>query len=194
MTDTHTEQDAIEAWLKSLDQALLRLPAEARADIVAEARGHLEERVDAGLSAASALHGFGAAKSYAQGFIDQHALDTALSSKRIVPMIKTLASFTSRSIIAFFGLMGALLFGSIALGSVVSIVLKMINPAAVGLWVGPGDSYVLGTSSDHALAHEIAGNWVYLIFAALIVVGGFLARGSLIAAVRSIRGQMPITA
>lgn len=188
-----TEQVTVESWLKALDAALVSLPADARADIVAEARGHLEERLAAGLSADSALHGFGTAKTYAQGFVDQHALDTALSSKRIIPMIKTLAAFTSRSIIAFFGLMGALLFGGIALGSIVSIVLKTIKPDAVGLWVESDTRFSLGTISNHAGATEIAGNWVYLIFLALIIVGSFLARGSLIAAIRSIKGRMPIT-
>jgi hypothetical protein len=184
-----TDRDTIETWLKALDGALSSLAAPQRADVIAEARGHLEERLAAGLSAESALHGFGTAKTYAQGFVDQHALDTALNSKRITVMVTTLAGFTSRSIIAFFGLMGALLFGGIALGSVVSIVLKTINPAAIGMWVEPGKRYTLGTVADQAGATDIAGNWVYLIFVVLIVVGGFLARGSLIAAIRSIRNE-----
>ncbi|ESQ74217.1 hypothetical protein [Asticcacaulis sp. AC402] len=184
-----TDRDTIETWLKALDAALITLPVSQRADVVAEARGHLEERLAAGLSAESALHGFGTAKTYAQGFVDQHALDTALNSKRIIVMVTTLAAFTSRSIIAFFGLLGALLFGSLALGSVVSIVLKMINPAAVGLWMEGKDSFILGTTSNPSVATELAGNWVYLIFVAMIVVGGFLARGSLIAAIRSIRNE-----
>ncbi|ESQ90027.1 hypothetical protein ABAC460_09680 [Asticcacaulis sp. AC460] len=184
-----TDRDTIETWLKALDTALTALPDAQRADVIAEARGHLEERLAAGLSADSALHGFGSAKTYAQGFVDHHALDTALSSKRIIVMVTTLAGFTSRSIIAFFGLMGALLFGGIALGSVVSVVLKMINPAAVGLWKESDTTFTLGTVNNHIGASELAGNWVYLIFLALILVGGFLARGSLIAAIRSIKNE-----
>ena len=193
MTGT-TEHDTIEAWLKAVGAELARLPDNARSDILNEARGHLEERLAAGLSAHSALHGFGTAKAYARNFVDQYRLDNALTHKRIIPMIITLAAFASRSVIAFFGLMFALTFGAVALASAVSIVLKTIKPDAVGLWVGPNQTFVLGTATNHVAAHEIAGNWVYLIFLAMIVVGGFLARASLIAAIRSIRGKMPILA
>lgn len=180
----------VAAWLDALDNALVSLPSQDRTDIVNEARGHLQDRIDAGLGAQSALHGFGPARVYAQNFVDTYALDTALNSRKILVMAKTLFSFAGRSIVAFFGLMGALLFGSVALGSAVSIVLKLINPAAVGLWVNESaQEYVLGTAEMHPGAHEIAGNWVYLIFLALIVVGGFLARACLLAAIKSIRGR-----
>jgi len=180
----------VTSWLGALDDALAALPAQDRTDIVNEARGHLQDRIEAGLSPGSALHGFGPARIYAQDFVDQYALDTALNSRKVLVMAQTLFSFAGRSIVAFFGLMGALLFGGVALGSAVSIVLKLINPAAVGLWVNNDTTeVVLGTTDMHPGTHEIAGNWVYLIFLALIVVGGFLGRACLIASIKSIRGR-----
>ncbi len=187
MTPLPTE---ITQWLTALNAALATLPEADRADIVNEAGGHLQDRIAAGLTTAQALHGFGPAKAYAQNFVDQYALDAALNSRKVIVMIKTLFGFTGRSLIAFFGLMGALLFGGIALGSAVSIVLKTIRPDMVGLWVNTVDQvYILGTTTDHLNAHEVAGNWVYLIFVALIVVGGFLGRACLLAAIKSIKGK-----
>ena len=180
----------ITQWLTALDTALATLPDADRNDIVNEAGGHLQDRITAGLTPAQALHGFGPAKAYAQNFVDQYALDTALNSRKVLVMIKTLLGFTGRSIIAFFGLMGALVFGSLALGSAVSIVLKTVRPDMVGLWVNTAtQEYVLGTTNDHIAAHEVAGNWVYLIFVALIIIGGFLGRACLLAAIKSIKGR-----
>ena len=177
-------------WLSTLRGALSLLPDSDRDDIVNEAGGHLQDRIAAGLTAEQALHGFGPAKAYAQNFVDHYALDTALNSRKVTVMVKTLIGFTGRSLIAFFGLMGAFIFGSIALASAVSIVLKTIRPDMVGLWVNTAtQEYVLGTTNDHFASHEIAGNWVYLIFVALIVVGGFLGRASLLAAIKSIKGK-----
>lgn len=187
MTPLPTE---ITQWLTALNTALATLPEADRGDIVNEAGGHLQDRIAAGLTPAQALHGFGPAKAYAQNFVDQYALDTALNSRKVLVMIKTLVGFTGRSLIAFFGLMGALVFGSLALGSAVSIVLKTIRPDMVGLWVDPqSQEYVLGTVSNHMASHEVAGNWVYLIFVALIIVGGFLGRACLLAAIKSIKGK-----
>ena len=180
----------ITQWLNALRDALATLPTQDRDDIVNETGGHLEDRLAAGLTPAQALHGFGPAKAYAQNFVDNYALDRALTSRKVILMIKTLFGFTGRSLIAFFGLMGALVFGSIALASVVSIVLKTIRPDMVGLWINDStQNYVLGTTGDHVGFHEAAGNWVYLIFVALIIIGGFLGRASLLAAIKSIKGK-----
>ena len=188
MTDTLPTE--VTQWLATLEQALAALPANERIDIVNEARGHMEERISAGLTPANALHGFGDAKTYAQGFIDDHSLTTALSSRRILPMIKTLFSFAGRSTVAFFGLMGTLLFGGIALGSAVSIVLKTIRPDKVGLWVNEAQQqYVLGTWTDAGSAHDIAGPWVYPIFVVLLLIGGLLARYCLVGALGMIKGK-----
>ncbi len=175
-------------WLNALNAALGSLPADARTEIVAETRGHIQDRIAAGLSSENTLHGFGDPRAYARTFLDDYALTTALDSKRIWPMIKTLASFTSRSIVALFGLIATLTFGGIALGSVVSIVLKMIRPDKVGLWVG-NDHVILGATNMAAQMHEIAGNWVYLIFIAMLAVGAVLARYSLIGSLYMIKGK-----
>jgi len=193
MTDTLPTE--VTQWLSTLEQALTNLPEAERSDIVNEARGHMEERIAAGLAPSNALHGFGDAKTYAQGFIDDHSLNHALSSRRILPMIKTLVSFAGRSTVAFFGLMGTLLFGGIALGSAISIVLKTIRPDKVGLWVNEAQQqYVLGTWNQADPAHEIAGVWVYPIFVVMLLVGAVLARYCLVGALSMIRGKRPAAA
>ena len=189
-SQNHPLPAEISQWLIALRDALASLPAKDRDDILNEAGGHLEDRIAAGLTATQALHGFGPAKAYAQNFVDNYALETALHSRKVILMIKTLFGFTGRSLVAFFGLMGALVFGGIALGSVVSIVLKLIRPDMVGLWINDAtQNYILGTTNDHVGFHEAAGSWVYLIFVVLIMVGGFLGRASLLAAIKSIKGK-----
>ncbi len=188
MTDTLPAD--VSQWLDTLSRALAALPDNERNDIVNEARGHLEERLSAGLTPANALHGFGDARTYAQGFIDDHSLNLALNSRRILPMIMTLFSFAGRSTVAFFGLLGTLVFGGIAIGSAVSIVLKTIRPDKVGLWVNEAQQeYHLGTWSQGDPVHEVAGPWVYLIFVVMLLVGGLLARYCLIGALSMIKGK-----
>lgn len=191
MTDS-TLPSEISQWLSVLQNALKALPPSDRDDIVREARAHLQDRIAAGLSSSQALHGFGDARTYARGFLDAHSLNTALTSKRILPMLKTLTAFAGRSTLAFFGLMGTLIAGSIGLSSAISLVVKIFRPELVGLWYREEDHNTmlrLGTWSPPEGATDIAGAWIYPLLIVLIAVGFLMARYCVIGTLRAIKGK-----
>jgi hypothetical protein len=191
MTDS-TLPSEVSQWLSLLQHALKALPQSERDDIVREARAHLEDRIAAGLSSDQALHGFGDAHTYARSFLDEHSLNTALTSKRIVPMLKTLTAFAGRSTLAFFGLMGTLIAGSIGLSSAISLVAKIFKPELVGLWYREEDHNTmlrLGTWNPPEGATDIAGAWIYPLLIVLIAVGFLMARYCVIGTLRAIKGK-----
>ncbi len=183
-------QDAadIETWLGYLEQVLAPLPAAEREDIVIEARAHLEERVSAGLSATSALAGFGKAETYARAFLDEHALSHALDSRRALTMAKTLFRVAGQSLIATIGLIAFLVFGVTTIAAIVCILLKIAQPQMVGGWWGPG-YFALGALTDPPAAPERLGGWVYPILISIAGIDAWLARFSLVLALKGIKGQ-----
>lgn len=182
------DETDINTWLGYLEQVLAPLPAAEREDIVIEARTHLEERVAAGLSATSALVGFGTAEHYARAFLDDHRLNMALDSRRALTMAKTLFQVAGQSLIATLGLIGFLVFGVTTLGAIACILLKIARPEMVGLWIGP-NVFVLGAATTRPTTPEMLGNWVYVVLAALVFIDAILARLSLVLALKGLKGR-----
>ena len=182
------DKSDIETGLGYLEDVLSPLPASEREDIVVEARAHLEERIDAGLSATSALAGFGKAEHYARAFLDDHKLNTALDSKRSMAMLKALVSVAGQSLIATLGLIGFLVFGVTTLAAIACILLKIARPEMVGLWIGP-DIFAFGAVTNPPAAPEKLGNWVYAILGVLVILDAILARFSLVLALKGLKGQ-----
>jgi len=182
-----TDHNDVEVWLHSLNQALQPLPQTEREDIVGEARGHLEERLAAGLNSASALAGFGRAETYARAFLDDYALTRALDSRRSLAMARVLFDFAGRSLVATLGLVGFAVFSATMLAALACILVKMVKPDVVGLWSG-SNGFHLGVTG-HAGMHDVLGNWVYLVLVVLVLADAALARLSLITAVKGVKGR-----
>jgi len=183
------DQDIIETWLRALSQALSSMPAEMRADIVDEARAHLEERLAAGLNADSALHGFGSPEAYARPFMDDFEVHAALQSKNSLSMIKALLKQTGRSLIALLGLLVALVTGLIGLASAAMIAQKIITPDQVGLWIwrGAGQRFMcLGICEGHPHTPDLMGVWGYAVFVLIATLMWFVCRLSLRLALKSL--------
>jgi len=183
------DHDIIETWLRALTQALSSMPAEMRADIVEEARALLEERLAAGLTAESALHGFGTAEAYARPFMDDFQVHTALQSKSSLSMIKALLSQTGRSLVALLGLFVALVTGLIGLGSIAMIAEKIITPDKVGLWIwhAAGRTFAcLGFCGGHPHTPDMIGIWAYAVFVFIAALMWFICRLSLRLALKSL--------
>ena len=183
------DQDIIETWLRALSQALSSMPTEMRADIVDEARAHLEERLAAGLNADSALHGFGSPEAYARPFMDDFEVHAALQSKSSLNMIKALLKQTGRSLIALLGLFATLVSGLVGLGSVAMMAEKFIAPDQVGLWfwkVADKQLFCLGICEGHPQTPDLIGNWAYPLFFFLTALMWFVCRLSLRLALKSL--------
>lgn len=167
------DETDINTWLGYLEQVLAPLPASEREDIVVEARAHLEERVAAGLSATSALAGFGKAEHYARAFLDDHALTQALHSRRALTMAKTLFGVAGQSLIATLGLIAFLVFGTTTIGAIACLLLKFARPELINLWPGS----------------ERLGNGLYPVLVAIAVIDAWLARFSLVLALKGLKGR-----
>ena len=74
--------------------------------------------------------------------------------------------------VAFFGLMGALLFGVVALAGLISIGMEIFDPSSVGMWLWEGPNnhtrITIGGLSDKTGAVDIAGAWIYLVLIPMI--------------------------
>jgi len=182
-----TDHEDIEAWLSRLGEALLPLPESEREDIVGEARGHLEERLDAGLTSVSALAGFGRAEAYARAFLDDYALTQALDSRRSLAMARVLFDLAGRSLGATLGLIGFVVFSATMLAAMAGILIKLIRPDLIGLWSGPNG--VVPGFANHAGLHDMLGNWIYPVLVLLVVIDAAMARLSLIIALKGVKGR-----
>lgn len=183
------DQDIIEAWLRALTLALSAMPAEMRADIVDEARAHLEERLAAGLSAESALHGFGTPEAYARPFLDDFVVHAALKSKSSLSMIKALLNQTDRSLIALLGLFAALVTGLMGFAAIALLVEKIFTPEKIGMWtwsVANEQNFCLGICTGHPQTPDLIGMWATPLFILITAIMWFLCRLSLKLALKSL--------
>ncbi|MFT4090844.1 MAG: DUF1700 domain-containing protein [Asticcacaulis sp.] len=176
-----TEQTDIDLWLRYLEDVLHPLPADERADIVNEARAHLEEKVEAGQSAIAALQGFGKAESYARPFLEDYRLSQALDSKGNVAMTKALLTQTSRSVTSSLGLIGAFLFTGTAVILVILMALNLLHPG----WL---PAFIRSFGSGPLISF-ITGPALYPLLIALIVLDLYLARLCLIGATKNAVNQ-----
>lgn len=176
-----TEQTDIDLWLKYLDEVLHALPADERADIVNEARAHLEEKVAAGQTAIAALQGFGKAEAYARPFLEDHRLSQALDSNGHVAMTKALLSRTTRSLSSSLGLIGAFIFTAAAVIIALLMVLNLLHPG----WL----PHFIRSFGQGPLTDFITGPALYPLLIALIGLDLYLARICLIGATKSAISQ-----
>lgn len=208
--NAHQKDEPINEWLTALERALDSLPSDDSREILAEAREHIYERVGKGISPMEILTGFGSAKAYAQGFVDEYLLTRARSSARTVPMLRTVIRFAGRSAVAGFGLICATISGFFGLWSLVCIALKIFRPDLVGLWLdlpfsaqhryvhSQRDFIPLSFGHDHIVFGfqnpppqfpEHLGIWIYPCLVGIAFLSYFALRASLLAAVKRI--QLP---
>jgi hypothetical protein len=165
----------IDAWLSRLDNALRQLPADRRGDIVTEARGHLMDRLAAGLMPDQALHGFGEPETYARPFADDFQLNTALEAKKTLPLVLALLTHARRGLTAVLGLFGAAFFVVLFVVAALELVLKILLPEHVGAFQS-GNRICYLYCGRHPPGREIWGIWFYLINGGLAIFAAYMAQ------------------
>lgn len=176
---------AVAEWLRRLTWALSRMPSPEREDIVLEARGHLEDRIAAGATAAEVLAAFGSAESYAHRFLDEMDVAAALGSRRLGDVFGVVANRLNRSLVALLAFLVVLFVGGIALGLAVAGIWKLFDPAHVGIWI-EGRSFWIGNIDDPAAGRELVGLWLYPITLAGVAFAWLVCRAVLLWAVRTL--------
>lgn len=172
-------------WLRRLTWALAAMPAAEREDIVEEARGHLEDRIRDGQSAAEALAGFGPADVYARPFLDEMELTAALGSQKSGDLLGAVARRAHRSLLAAGAALILLVLALVALTAISLVIMKLRDPVHAGLWIGPGQRFI-GVIDDPGRAREVLGVWLYPLAGAGLALAWLIGRLVLLWAVRGL--------
>lgn len=184
-----SEAREIAAWLRRFRWALGGLPEAERAEIAAEARAHIDERVAAGASAREALAAFGDPQTYAESFVEEMELARALSGERFPSLLGAVARRVHRSLVAGLAFLAVLILGTVALGMAAAAVAKLFDPVHAGLWLGPGELF-FGIATETRGRRELLGPWIHPLAILVAVATWALARWVLIRAVRALdRGR-----
>jgi uncharacterized membrane protein len=183
---TGIETKVVDDWLRRLKWALASMPSPEREDIVAETRAHLQDRIDAGQSAAEALAPFGEADGYARSFLDEMELEGVLARPRFIALLGTIARRAHKSLVAAVAFVVVLCLGAAALGVATTAVWKLTDPEHAGLWTGPG-SFFFGINDDPSQMRELLGAWVFPVSVLILGLCWVVGRLVLIWAVRTIR-------
>jgi hypothetical protein len=204
---SNVKEEPIKQWLSKLARALELLPGDDSREILAEAKEHIYESIEKGISPLEVLTGFGSAEAYARGFVDEYLLTRARSSRGTVPMLRMVIRFARRSVVAGFGLICATISGFFGLWSLGCIAVKVFRPDLVGLWLdlplsaqhryvhSERDFIPLSFGHDHIVFGfhnpppqfpEYLGVWIYLCLVGIALLSYFALRASLLAAVKRI--------
>jgi hypothetical protein len=169
----HAEGPRIAAYERKLRWALSALPDADRDGILDEMRSHVLDRVDAGASVQQTLEALGDPNEYARRFCDAYNVASALSSRRTPHLVGALVGGLARSLTAAFAALVILAAWSAAALIAYVAVLKIGDPAHVGLWRGP-DFFFIGIVDNPATGQELLGPWITPL-ALVVAVGAWIA-------------------
>ncbi|GHA76936.1 HAAS signaling domain-containing protein [Cognatilysobacter bugurensis] len=182
------DRDNLDGWLRRLEWALSSLPNTERADIVREARSHLEERGASGVEDADALRAMGSPEDYARGFLDDYELARALGEGTATGLMAAVGQRTHRSAIAFGAFVGVLLLGLLGAGVLLTALMHFIDPTHWGLWAS-NRMLLLGQLDDPADARELLGAAIYPFAAVVVAICWVAGRLTLIRALKALAVQ-----
>lgn len=166
-----TRQHEIAAYAKALDAALHQLTQADRADIVQEARTHLEVSAQAGRLDAT-LAAFGKPQTYALQFLE--------GVPGIAPQERRMWSAAG-------GVAGSVVMALLAAMFVTVAIIDILVPA-FGIWVNPASGAVyFGNAGLTTRAEELAGAWLSLASISAAAATAFLSFVTARAALREIR-------
>jgi uncharacterized membrane protein len=166
---TNPDDPKLTEYARKLRWALSSLPETDRDGIVQEMRSHVLDRVDAGAAMDQALAALGAPEDYARAFRESYAVATALSSRKLSQLVAALLHNAARSVaVAASGVVIFLAWSAAAI-AVYLTVLKISDPAHVGLWRGEG-FFFIGIIDDPSSGRELLGPWLPAIALFFILV------------------------
>jgi uncharacterized membrane protein len=162
---------------------LASLPADERDDIVAEARSHLQEKLDRGARIEEAIDGLGAPEDFARAFITERALLSALGSRDSLGLLAALAQRSIRNARTMSATAGCVVVWGLALVVCAVAAAKIFDPSHVGMWIG-GRQFFLGAIDDPSRGHEVLGLWIFPIAFLVLFLARLTSRGLSVWALR----------
>lgn len=186
--------DTVETWLKDFTRAIAALPEDQRRDIVSEVRGHLQDRLEAGLTPDQALHGFGAPDLYARPFIEQHVVSHALQSRGTIAMIKAVLALAGRGLAAMLSLLIVSLCTLLGLAIAVLFLIDLFGSnGRIGEWAYAASGTTFSfwiNDKPHPGAHIFhLGLWSVPIVLGVLALLWMTARFSLRLTLKALQGM-----
>ncbi|MGH8217481.1 MAG: HAAS signaling domain-containing protein [Steroidobacteraceae bacterium] len=187
-----TDPTEIQEWLRQLESSLASMSSPERKNILEEARSHLRERLAAGCTPSAALAGFGSPDDYAQRFVDEMQIESALGSKDTGALLHVVKRETNRDLVATLAGIGIAVLGVLSFAAVVTLIAKLSDPVHAGVWLLRPSGWIVGTvrKIPPADATELLGNWLYPLCGGVLALSWLSGRMLLLWAVRRIaRGR-----
>lgn len=173
--NTQPDDPRLAAYARKLRWALSALPEADRDGIVAEMRSHVLDRVDAGASMDAALAALGAPDEYAREFRESYTVASALSSRRTGHLLHALVQGAARSAVAVGAFVAIAIAWIVAALVVYTAVLKISDPAHVGLWSGER-FFFIGIIDDPSTGKELLGPWITSVALLFVIAAWLLTR------------------
>lgn len=183
------EDPILAAYLRKLRWALSALPDADRDAIVTETRSHLLDRIDAGASADQAVAALGDAEFYARDFLNAYTISAAISSRKLSQLLRALLHNIVRS--AAVALAGIVIFiaWAIAIAGVHLSILKLFDPAHIGLWRGE-NFFFIGVIDDPSTGQELLGPWLPALALLFVVLAWALTHVLALWALRRLNSRL----
>jgi hypothetical protein len=170
-------------YIRHLRWSLASLPADERDDIVAEARSHLQEKLDRGARIEEAIDGLGAPEDFARAFITERAPLSALGSRDSLGLLAALAQRSIRNARTMSATAGCVVVWGFALVVCAVAAAKIFDPSHVGMWIG-GRQFFLGAMDEPSRGHEVLGLWIFPIAFLVLFPARLTSRGLSVWALR----------
>jgi hypothetical protein len=152
----------IEIYVRRLMCALQPLPAEDRAAIASEIRGHLADCAARGEGALPrALDGMGVPELLGRSYVEEYRLAGALEKGSPVRLLAIVLGLAMRGLGGFFGGLSVLALYLVGASFFLVAGAKLVEPANVGMWIAPNYfSFAILDAGPPISAHEMLGYWI----------------------------------
>lgn len=167
--NSQADNTKLAEYARKLRWALSTLPEAERDGIVAEMRSHVLDRVDAGATVDEALAALGTPEAYARAFRDSYTVATAISSRSLPQVLSALLHNALRSAAVAVSAIVIFVAWAFAAMAVHLAVLKITDPAHVGLWKSDR-FFFIGIIDDPSTGQELLGPWLPAIALLFILI------------------------
>lgn len=173
--NTQADHPKLAEYARKLRWALAALPEADRDGIVAEMRSHVLDRVDAGASVDDALAALGPPDEYAREFRESYTVASALSSRRTTHLLRALTQGAARSFGAIAAFVVIVITWAAAVLVAYTALLKVSDPAHVGLWRGE-NFFFIGIIDDPSTGAELLGPWITPLALVCVIAAWLITR------------------
>ncbi|MGE5243629.1 MAG: HAAS signaling domain-containing protein [Betaproteobacteria bacterium] len=188
MTLSQTGESRVNGYMFVLQRSLSTfLPRDIVSDAVREIESHLRERIAASDGTPNErdaleriLAELGPPLRVAQAYSTERIIDEAVTTGRVVPILRAIWHMAMTTISGFFVGLGLLIGYAVAGALVLVAIMKPVFPDNTGIWVGP-DTFAIGAHFPPPPGLTLYGGYWFIPFAlagglAILVLTHRLAR------------------